>query len=489
MAERPDAVPGGGLTVAARLDAIVRANDIRGRVPEQFDAALARRLGGAFAAFFCEEDPRTGEVVVGRDMRLSGPGLSEGFCAGLQSAGLDVVDLGLASTDMLYFAAGRFDAPGAVFTASHNPADYNGIKACLPGARPLSAEGGLARVRRLALGPPPAPASRRGERRRVDLLERFAAHVRSFTDAGRLRPLRVVADVANGMGGLVVPAVFEGLPPALELLHGELDGTFPNHPPDPLQEANLADVRRRVAETGADVGLAFDGDADRVFFVDDRAQPLSGSVTAALLARAVLRRRPGALVLYNAVCSRVVSEAISEAGGRAQRTRVGHSLIKERMAETGAAFAGEHSGHYYFAENHCSDSGVLAAVALLEELSRAGVPLSELRRPYDRYAGSGEVNFTVADPQAVTETLAHRYRDRPQDRLDGLTVDCGDWWFNLRPSNTEPLLRLNLEARSAGECARHLAEVRAAVRSLGQSPAVSQARPTVEHEYDRPLHS
>ena len=451
-------------SVGARLDAIVRANDIRGRVPAEFDAPLARRLGAAFAALFREEDPRTAGVVVGRDMRLSGPPLVEAFCTGVQAAGLGVADLGLASTDMLYFASGHLDAPGAVFTASHNPAGYNGIKACLAGARPLAGERGLQRVRDLVLDPPlPVPAGSEGRRRGVDLLDAFARHVRSFVDAERMRPLRVVADVANGMGGLVVPAVFEGLPPTLDVLYGELDGSFPNHPPDPLQEANLADVCRRVAEVGADVGLAFDGDADRVFFVDDRARPLSGSVTAALLASAVLRRSPGALVLYNAACSRMVPEMVTEAGGRALRTRVGHTLIKQRMAETGAAFAGEHSGHYYFAENHCSDSGVLAAVALLDELSRAGVPLSELRRPYDRYAGSGEVNFTVDDPAAVTEALATRYRNHPQDRLDGLTVDCGDWWFNLRPSNTEPLLRLNLEAPTPAACAHHLAEVRAAI--------------------------
>ncbi|MDE0653888.1 MAG: phosphomannomutase/phosphoglucomutase [bacterium] len=463
MAESPGPVPGGEPAVAARLDAIVRANDIRGRVPAELDEALARRLGEAFAAFFTEDDPRTAEVLVGRDMRLSGLNLSGAFCAGLQATGLDVVDLGLTSTDMLYFAAGHLDAPGVVFTASHNPAGYNGIKACRSGARPLSGERDLARVRQLALLPPLPPAAAPGGRRQLDLLETFARHVRSFTDAESMRPLRVVADVANGMGALVVPAVFEGLPPILEVLHGELDGSFPNHPPDPLQEANLADLCRRVDEAGADVGLAFDGDADRVFFVDDRGRPLSGSVTAALLAGAVLRRNPGALVLYNAACSRVVSEAVEEAGGRSLRTRVGHSLIKERMAETGAAFAGEHSGHYYFAENHCSDSGVLAAVALLEELSRAGMPLSELRRPFDRYAASGEVNFTVADPRAVTEALARRYRHHHQDRLDGLTVDCGDWWFNLRPSNTEPLLRLNLEAADAGDCARYLTELRAAI--------------------------
>ena len=449
----------------ARLAAIVRANDIRGRVPEQFDTALARRLGGAFAAFFREDDPGTTELIVGRDMRLSGAQLAEAFCAGARSAGLDVVDLGLASTDMLYFASGCFGAPGVVFTASHNPADDNGIKACRAGARPLSGDRGLARVRELALAAPPKLLPSEGGHRRVDLLDAFADHVRSFVAAARLAPLRVVADVANGMGALVVPAVFAGLPPALELLYEELDGSFPHHPPDPLQGANLADLRERVREVGADVGLAFDGDADRVFFVDETARPLSGSVVAALLATAVLRRRPGALILYNAACSRVVPEAVAEAGGRSLRTRVGHSLIKQQMAETGAAFAGEHSGHYYFAENHNSDSGVLAAVALLEEVSRAGVPLSELRRPYDRYAASGEVNFTVDDPAAVTEALAQRYRRHRQDRLDGLTVDCGDWWFNLRPSNTEPLLRLNLEAATPADCDRYLASLRAKIQS------------------------
>ncbi len=465
MTEQPDTPAAPGSAPEARLDAIIRANDIRGRVPTELDAPMAGRLGAAFAAFFREDDPGTSEVVVGRDMRLSGPSLLDAFCASVQVAGLDVVDLGLASTDMLYFASGHLGAPGVVFTASHNPPDYNGLKACRAGARPLSGERGLARVRELALAGSRAPAPSEGGRRRVDLLDAFARHVRSFTDAEGMRSLRVVADVANGMGGLVVPAVFEGLPPTLDVLYGELDGTFPNHPPDPLQEANLTDLCRRVTEVGADVGLAFDGDADRVFFVDDRACPLSGSVVAALLATSVLRRRPGALVLHNAACSRMVPEVIAEAGGRALRTRVGHTLIKQQMAETGAAFAGEHSGHYYFAENHCSDSGVLAAVVLLEELSRAAVPLSELRRPFDRYAASGEVNFTVEDPRAVTEALAHRYRDHPQDRLDGLTVDCGDWWFNLRPSNTEPLLRLNLEARGAGDCTRRLTELRAAVRS------------------------
>ncbi len=464
MAERPGGDRADRAPLRERLEAIVRANDIRGRVPSELDAGIAGRLGHAFATFFCEQEPSTAELVVGRDMRTTGEALAEAFCASVQAAGLDTVDIGLASTDMLYFASGHLGAPGVVFTASHNPADYNGIKACGAGARPLTGDRDLARVLELATGATGDAGSPGGGRRRAaDMLETFARHVRSFVDPGRLRPLRVVADVANGMGALVVPAVFEGLPPTLDVLFGELDGRFPNHPPDPLQEANLADLCRRVAETGADVGLAFDGDADRVFFVDDRARPLSGSLTAALLATSVLRRRPGSLVLYNAACSRVVPEVIVERGGRAERTRVGHSLIKQHMAVTAAAFAGEHSGHYYFADNHNSDSGVLAAVILLEELSRSGVALSELRRPYDRYASSGEVNFTVDDPARVTEAVARHYRDRPTDRLDGLAVDCGDWWFNLRPSNTEPLLRLNLEARSGDECGWRLAEVRSLI--------------------------
>ena len=469
MAE-PGTTGGGGGDVSAqvRLDAIVRANDIRGRVPDELDTALAGRLGAAFAAFFTEDDPQVSQLALGRDMRLSGRELSDAFCAGVQAAGLDVVDLGLTSTDLLYFASGHLGVPGVVFTASHNPADYNGIKACRAGARPLSGERDLLRVREMVLAPGTDPhAGRRGRRDRVDLLDTFARHVRGFVDVARLRPLRVVADVANGMGGLVVPAVFEGLPPVLDVLYGELDGGFPNHPPDPLQSANLADLCGRVREVGADVGLAFDGDADRVFFVDDEARPLSGSVAAALLSVSVLRRRPGALVLYNAACSRMVPEVIAEGGGRSMRTRVGHSLIKQVMADTGAAFAGEHSGHFYFAENYCSDSGVLAALVLLEELSRAGVALSEMRRPFDRYAGSGEINFAVRDPRAATEAASHAYRGHPQDRFDGLTVDCGDWWFNLRSSNTESLLRLNLEAPSAAECTRRLAEVRGTIEGSG----------------------
>jgi phosphomannomutase len=283
-------------------------------------------------------------------------------------------------------------------------------------------------------------------------------------DLDGLRPLKVVADTANGMGGLVVPAVFESLPFELEVLYPELDGTFPNHPADPIQPENQRDLQARVLATGADVGLAFDGDADRVFLVDEKAQLLSGSLTTAIVAAEMLAREPGGTVIHNLICSKTVPEVVREAGGTPVRTRVGHSFIKAVMAETGAVFGGEHSGHYYFRDNFRADSGLIASMVVLEQLSRAGVPLSELRRPFDRYADSGEINTKVDDPAAVIERVAEAYRGSHQDRLDGLTVDLGDWWFNLRPSNTEPLLRLNLEARDAAGCEVHTAEVLALVR-------------------------
>jgi phosphomannomutase len=393
-------------------------------------------------------------------MRPSGPELVEAFTAGVTGQGLDVVDIGLVSTDMLYFAAGRLDAPGAVFTASHNPARYNGIKMCLSGARPIGEDTGLGRIKALAGGPELAPTGRPGARRELDLMADFADHVRSFVDVSVFRPLRVVADTANGMGGLVVPQVFKGLPFDLEVLFPELDGTFPNHPADPIQLENLADLQARILEVGADIGLAFDGDADRVFLVDELAQPLSGSTTTAIVAAGMLDRFPGSTIIHNLICSKSVPEIIRERGGVPVRTRVGHSFIKARMAETDALFGGEHSAHYYFRDNWRADSGSIAALVVLEQLCRAGVPLSEMRKPFERYAASGEINTVVADQAAVIEAVAAHYAAAVQDRLDGLTVDCGDWWFNLRPSNTEPLLRLNLEAPGEAEVAAHVAEVR-----------------------------
>jgi len=318
-------------------------------------------------------------------------------------------------------------------------------------------------LKRMAAEGVPAHVGPPGGFESLDLLGAFAAHVRSFVDESALRPTKVVADTANGMGGLVVPAVFEGLPVDLELLYAELDGTFPNHPADPIQAENLRDLQARVLEVGADVGLAFDGDADRVFLVDELGQPLSGSTTTAIVAVGVLEKHPGATILHNCICSKAVPEVVREHGGTPVRTKVGHSFIKAVMADTGAAFGGEHSAHYYFRDNYRADSGSIAALLVLEQLGKSGLPLSELRKPFDRYAASGELNRTVADPAAVIDRVAAAFPPDGQDRLDGLTVDLGDWWFNLRASNTEPLLRLNLEASDAAMCAAKVAEVQALI--------------------------
>jgi phosphomannomutase len=404
------------------------------------------------------------EVVVARDMRPSGVALEAALTEGLVAQGVDVTHLGLASTDMLYFASGRFDAPGVMLTASHNPAQYNGLKLCLAGARPVGLDTGLAEIREIAEevaeGRVPPSSGRPGTERSQDVLGLFADHVTSFVDTSAFRRLRVVADTANGMGGLVVPAIFERIPEVqLEVMYGELDGTFPNHPADPIQPANQRDLQARVVTGGFDVGMAFDGDADRVFFVDENGKGLSGSTTTSILAAGVLAKHPGATILCNLICSRAVPEVVLERGGVPVRTRVGHSFIKQTMAETGAVFGGEHSAHYYFRDNYRADSGIIASMFLLEQLSLADVALSVLRKPFERYAASGEINTQVHDPAAVIDEVSLAYSGHPQDRLDGLTVDCGDWWFNLRPSNTEPLLRLNLEAPDREACDLHVAEV------------------------------
>ena len=344
-----------------------------------------------------------------------------------------------------------------MFTASHNPAGYNGIKLCLAGARPIGVDTGLADVQAVAErvldGDRPALAASAGRRTERDLLDAFADHVVSFVDPADIGTMKVVADTANGMGGLVVPAVFERLPGVeLELMYPELDGTFPNHPADPLQPANQRDLRARVVAGGFDLGLAFDGDADRVFVVDETGSGLSGSTTTSLLASATLRQHPGATILHNLICSKAVAEVVTEQGGRPVRTKVGHSFIKQVMAETGAEFGGEHSAHYYFARNFNADSGLIASMMVMAEVGRSGQPLSVVRKPYERYAASGEINTEVTDALAVIERISALYASCDQDRLDGLTVDCGSWWFNLRPSNTEPLLRLNLEADDRSAC-------------------------------------
>ncbi len=440
------------------LDAIFKAYDIRGTVPDQLDAEVCRAIGAAFAIFVREQDAGAQRVLVARDMRPSGVELTRAFAEGVMGQGLDVVDLGMASTDLIYFAAGRLEAPGAMFTASHNPAQYNGIKMCLAGAKPVGEDSGLRRIKAL-VGEGVPDGQGGGTISEKDMLGEFADHVRSFVDTSLLRPLRVVADTANGMGGLVAPKVFESLPFELDIMFGELDGTFPNHPADPIQPENQKDLQARILETTGDVGLAFDGDADRVFLVDELAELLSGSTTTAMVAASMLERHPGATILHNLICSRAVPEIIRERGGTPIRTRVGHSFIKQVMAETGAVFGGEHSGHYYFKDNYRADSGIIAAVVVLEMMSKADQPLSQLRKPFERYAQSGEINVEVDDTGAVIERVAAAFKHADQDRLDGLTVDLGDWWFNLRPSNTEPLLRLNLEAPTRAECDQHTAEV------------------------------
>jgi phosphomannomutase len=442
-----------------RLDSIFKAYDIRGVYPDELDEDIARRVGNAFVAF-----TRPALVLVGHDMRPSSEPLAAAFADGATLAGADVVELGLISTDLIYFAAGKLDAPGAVFTASHNPAQYNGIKLCRAGAGPVGQDTGLNDIKALVASGLLERAEERGRVEQRDLLPEYVQHVHSFVDIDALRPLRVVADTANGMGGLVVPAVFAGLPFELSILYPELDGTFPNHPADPTQPENLKDLQRAIGDAGADVGLAFDGDADRMVLVDDQSQPVSGSITTAMLAKGILEKDRGETIVHNLICSKVVPEIIREMSGTPVRSRVGHSFIKQVMAETGAVFGGEHSAHFYFRDNFRADSGIIAGLMMLEQLSRAHEPLSDLRRPFERYAQSGEINTRVADPNAVIERVAAAYSGAPQDRLDGLTVDQGDWWFNLRPSNTEPLLRLNLEADDAASCEEHTAEVLTLIR-------------------------
>jgi phosphomannomutase len=442
---------------------IFKAYDVRGVVPSELDAESARAIGAGFARF-CD----SAEIVVGYDMRTSSVELSEAFIEGVNSQGTSVISIGLCSTDMLYFASGRLAAPGAMFTASHNPAQYNGIKLCRSGAAPISSDSGLDAIKDFALaflsGALPTVERSGVKNRKEEMLDDFVKHLHSFIDISSLKPLKVVCDTANGMGGLVVPAALDQLGLGLTFLYRELDGTFPNHPADPIQPENLIDLKSEVIARKADVGLAFDGDADRVFLVDDKAAPLSGSLTTLIVAKAILSSHPGATILYNLICSKAVPELISKLGGVPIRTRVGHSFIKSEMARTGAVFGGEHSGHYYFRDNYRADSGLVAALMILQVLSNSDESLSELRIPLETYASSGEVNTKVKDAGKVTEFIANAYSNRgTMDRLDGLTVDLGEWWFNVRPSNTEPLLRLNLEAKNPQEVASRLSEVLAVI--------------------------
>jgi phosphomannomutase len=435
-------------TDRSNTHAVFKAYDVRGTVPDQLDEELARRAGAAFV-------PVTGAsaIVVGHDMRPSSPALVAAFAAGAAEAGADVLLIGSASTDQLYFASGDLDLPGAMFTASHNPARYNGIKLCRAGARPIGAETGLHEIRDAVSQPERPPAAVRGEISRRDVLEAYAAHLLRLAPVTGRR-LKVVVDAGNGMAGLTAPVVFGRIgctdEAGVELvpMYFELDGTFPHHEANPIEPANLVDLQRRVVAERADVGLAFDGDADRCFVVDERGRAVSPSTLTALIAARELAKEPGATVIHNLITSRRVPELVTELGGRPVRTRVGHSFIKATMAETDAVFGGEHSGHFYFRDFWRADSGMLAALHVLAALAASDLPLSGLLADYERYVLSGEINSEVADPAAALAAVEAAYAGTPGvdvDHLDGLTVTTDDWWFNVRPSNTEPLLRLNVE--------------------------------------------
>jgi len=428
------------------LARIVKAYDIRGVVPDELDESLARDIGAAFVRV-----AEASTIVTAYDMRESSPGLARAFAEGATSQGADVIDAGLGSTDLLYYAAGALDVPGAMFTASHNPAKYNGIKLCRAGASPVGQDTGLADIRSLVESGIPSYDGPRGSISRRELLADYAAYMKKLVPGIEgIRRLSVVVDAGNGMGGLTVPVVFDGLPLDLTPMYFELDGSFPNHEANPIEPDNLRDLQAKVRETGADIGLAFDGDADRCFVVDERGVIVSPSVLTALIAVRELEKEPGATVIHNLITSHAVPEIVREHGGEPVRTRVGHSFIKATMAETGAVFGGEHSGHFYFRDFWRADSGMLAGLHVLAALGTTDKALSELLAAYSRYVASGEINSEVADPRAKMAEVESAFAGRDDvtvDHLDGLTVEIGDGsWFNLRPSNTEPLLRLNVEA-------------------------------------------
>ncbi|WP_026424957.1 phosphomannomutase/phosphoglucomutase [Actinokineospora inagensis] len=447
------------------LSGVFKAYDIRGVVGEQIDADLVRAVGAAFARLVGGS-----AVVIGHDMRDSSPGLADAFGEGVTSTGVNVVNIGLASTDMLYYASGALDLPGAMFTASHNPAKYNGIKLCRAGAAPVGQDSGLTEIQAdVEAGAAHDAAAEPGTVERKNLLADYAEHLRKLVDLSSIRPLKVVVDAGNGMGGHTVPSVFAGLPVEVVPMYFELDGSFPNHEANPLDPKNIVDLQAKVREVGADAGLAFDGDADRCFVVDEHGDPVSPSAITALVAVRELAKNPGGVVIHNLITSDAVPEIVAEHGGTPVRTRVGHSFIKQEMARTGAIFGGEHSAHYYFRDFWRADTGMLAALHVLAALGGQGGPLSDLTRDYNRYAASGEINSTVTDQAGRLAAIRAEFGSRAGvelDELDGLTVRLPEGgWFNLRASNTEPLLRLNVEAADQPRVAAIRDEVLAIVRA------------------------
>jgi phosphomannomutase len=452
--------------IDARLQAIVKAYDVRGLSPEELDTDVARALGQAFADETGISDGR-GSMVIGHDMRSTSPLLVEAFADGVRGHGGNVIGIGLASTDLLYFASGDLNLPGAMITASHNPAAYNGIKLCRAGAKPIGYDTGLSVIAESASLhlDDPLPPEPTGSYEEIDALSRYAAYLHEIVPIPAGRRLKVVADAGNGMAGHTVPSVFASLDVDLTPMYFELDGTFPNHDANPLDHTTLVDLQAKVRELGADIGLAFDGDADRCFVIDERGEVVSPSAITALIASRALITTPGATILHNVITSRAVPEIITENGGTAVRTPVGHSLIKAEMARTGAVFGGEHSGHFYFKDFFLADSGMIAALHVMAALAETEGTVSELMAQYERYVSSGEINSTVADGPAILEQLSQTYADLPQDRLDGLTVTADTWWFNVRASNTEPLLRLNVEGDDEPTMARIRDEVLSVIRS------------------------
>ena len=438
------------------FEAIFKAYDIRGLSPQQLGPEEARAIGAGFSRF--ADVPA---IAVGHDCRLTSPTLADAVIDGITSQGTDVVYVGQITTDMLYYYSGASDLPGVVITASHNPPEYNGMKLCLAGASPVGAETGLEDIKAIAASDPAAGATR-GSVTDDDALAGYVDHLFSIVDVDAFQPMRVAADGGNGMAGVAVPSVFEGIPVELIGLYLEPDGTFPNHPADPLRPENLVDLQDLMAREQPDLGIAFDGDADRAFFVDDRGVALPGSTTTAIIASWFLAREPGAGIVHNLICSKAVPETVRAAGGNPIRTRVGHSYIKQVMAETGAIFGGEHSAHFYFRDNYRADSGILASLVLLQLMSEDGRPLSEIRREFEPYSQSGEINFRVQDKEGAMAAIEVEFSTGVTDRLDGLTVDLGDRWFNLRASNTEPVLRLNVEAPTPAD----VAELVTAARSV-----------------------
>ncbi|HWV27268.1 MAG TPA: phosphomannomutase/phosphoglucomutase [Aeromicrobium sp.] len=451
--------------ISSRLRPIVKAYDVRGRSPELLDATVARVLGEAFAGE--TGIAGGGSAVIGHDMRETSPVLAEAFADGVRARGADVVMIGLASTDLLYFMSGDLDVPGAMITASHNPAEYNGIKLCRAGARPIGFDTGLSAmaVEATTLLDRDAAPDVVGGVRELGGLDRYATYLHHLVPVPDRRRLHVVVDAGNGMAGHTVPRVFADLEVDLDAMYFDLDGSFPNHEANPLDPTTLVDLQARVRATGADIGLAFDGDADRCFVVDETGSPVSPSAITALIAARALRDQPGATILHNVICSRAVREVIAENGGVAVRTPVGHSLIKAEMARTGAVFGGEHSGHFYFKDFFLADSGMIAALHVMAALAETDGTVSELMARFERYPASGEINSTVDDAAAVMAVLAEHYGDLEQDRLDGLTVTADTWWFNVRASNTEPLLRLNVEADDVPTMERVRDEVLGIIRA------------------------